>query len=290
MMKKAITLMLFILPLSLSAQEIHEKIAMEICNCIDTLENIDSLEAKVDRCAYDAFDAVIEASSDEVQEIYSTDDAVEQTMKKAMESLMVVCPKVRAFIINQRKDLFYKSSASEEANRLYESGNVAFGKEDYKGALALYLKALKKDKEFVYAIDNTGLTYRKMGDNKKAMKYYLRSLGIYPEGSVALQNLAFVYSIEKDLKNALTCYQKLAFFYPENPEGYFGIGKIYVVVGEYEEAMDYVFTAHRLYTATNSPYLKDSEELISIIYNKLKEANKTEGFMKNAEEFGIHLN
>ncbi|MGD0583313.1 MAG: tetratricopeptide repeat protein [Bacteroidales bacterium] len=274
----------------INAQEIPQKVAVEICNCVDTIENMDSLEAKVDRCAQDALETVLESSSDEVQEIYSSDDAVEETINKAMENLLTVCPKIKKFIIEERKEHFYRRSASEESNKYYYDANKLFETNDYKGALKLYSRALKKDPGYIYAIDNIGLTYRKLGDKKNAIKWYLKSLDLYPEGSFALQNIAYVYIDNNDLKSALMNYQKLAFFYPDDPEGYFGIGKLYVASGEYEAAMDYVFTAHRIYSVSKSEYLKECEQLITVIYNKLKELDKLDSFNRKAKEYGINLN
>jgi len=284
-----ITAFLF-MSLAANAQEIAQKVAIEICNCVDTIENMDSLEAKVNRCSSDALETVLEASSDEVQEIYSSDDAVEETINKAMESLLSECPKIKKFILEDRKETFYKLSASDAANKLYEQGNDLYAKEDFKGALKAYTSAIKKDPSFIYAIDNLALTYRKLGNNKKAIKYYNRSLEIYPEGSLALQNIAVAYLAASDLKSAMESYQKFAFYYPEDPEGYFGIGRIYVASGEYEEAMDYVFAAHKIYTYSNSEYVKDSQQLISVIYNKMREKNKLDEFIQKAKQYGINYN
>jgi tetratricopeptide (TPR) repeat protein len=281
---------LLFLSAAIKAQEIPQKVALEICNCVDTIENMDSLEAKVNRCSSDALETVLEASSDEVQEIYSSDDAVDETITKAMEDLLSVCPKIRKFIIDDRKIQFYRMSESAEANKYYEDGNDLFGKEDFKGALKLYSGAIKKDPGFIYAIDNLAVSYRKLGDNKKAIKYYSKSLDIYPEGSFALQNIALAYIATSDLKSALLSYQKLSFYYPDNPEGYFGIGRMYVAAGEYETAMDYVFTAHKLFSFIKSEYIKDSEQLISVIYNKMREKNKLDEFIQKAKEYSIEYN
>jgi tetratricopeptide (TPR) repeat protein len=88
----------------------------------------------------------------------------------------------------------------------------------------------------------------------------------------------------------MDCYDKLAYFYPEDPEGYFGIGKVYVLSEQYEKAIDYVFIAHRLYTLSGSEYISDTENLAITIYNKLKEQNKTELFRQKAFEYGVNIN
>ena len=101
-MKIFITAALLFISALINAQDIPHKVAVEICNCVDTIENMDSLDAKVNRCASDALGAVLETSSDEVQETYSSDDAVEESINKAMETLLSVCPRIRKFIIEER--------------------------------------------------------------------------------------------------------------------------------------------------------------------------------------------
>jgi tetratricopeptide (TPR) repeat protein len=272
------------------AQDFPQKVAVEICHCLDTISNLDSLDSILDSCAYEALETVFDDASDEIQELYSTDEAVEEVMNKAMEKLLSECPYLRKSIIEERKRVYYRMSDSEDANKFYENGNKAYENKDFRGAIKLYGKALKKDPEFIYALDNTGLAYRQLNDNRKAVKYYQRSLSIYPEGSLALQNLGVAYTNMNQLSSAMDCYDKLAYFYPEDPEGYFGIGKVYVLSEQYEKAIDYVFIAHRLYSLSGSEYISDTENLAITIYNKLKEQNKTELFRQKAFEYGVNIN
>jgi tetratricopeptide (TPR) repeat protein len=209
-----------------SAQDLVKRVAVEICNCVDTIESMDSLDAKLNRCAPMALETVLENLSEEVQEAYSTDEAFTETLKEAFEVLLSECPKIRYFIINGRRSTYYKQSGSDDANKYYEAGNTLLEKEDFKGAIKNYSKAMKKDPQFIYAIDNLALSYRRSGDNKNAVKYYLKSLEIYPEGSFALQNLAVAYTHMKDYNAAIESYDKLVYYYPADPEGYFGLGKV----------------------------------------------------------------
>lgn len=274
---------------TVSAQDLVTRVAMEICNCVDTIENMDSLDAKLNRCAPIAFETILENSSEEVQDIYSTDEAFEETLKKAFEVLLSECPKIRLFIIEERRSTFYRPSDSENANRYYEAGNALLEKEDFKGAIKNYSKATKKDPQFIYAIDNLALSYRRSGDNKNAVKYYLKSLDLYPEGNFALQNLAVAYTNMKEYDMALESYDKLVYYYPADPEGYFGLGKVLVLVEDYEKAIDYVFIAHKIYTIQGSEYYKNTHELAIVIFNKLKEKNKLDLFYQKATEYGISV-
>jgi tetratricopeptide (TPR) repeat protein len=272
-----------------SAQDLIKRVAIEICNSVDTIENMDSLDARLNRYAPQAFITVLENSSEEVQEAYSTDEAFEETLEKAFEVLLSECPKIRYFIIGERRKTFYRLSDSDAANKYYEAGNTMLEKEDFKGAIKNYSKAIKKDPQFIYAIDNLALSYRRSGDNKNAVKYYLKSLEIYPEGSFALQNLGVAYTYMEDYNAALDSYDKLAYYFPADPEGYFGLGKVMVMMNDYELAIDYVFIAHKIYTIQGSDYAKETHELALVIFNKLKEKDKLGLFYQKAKEYGIAL-
>jgi tetratricopeptide (TPR) repeat protein len=273
-----------------SAQDMVEKVAVEICNCVDTIENMDSLDARLNRCAPMAFETVLENSSEQVQEIYSTDEAVEETLNKAFEMLLTVCPKIRNFVIEERRSGFCRMSDSEAANKYYETGNSLLEKEDFKGAIKSYSKALKKDPKFIYAIDNMALAYSRSGDTKNAVKFYLRSMEIYPEGSIAIQNLAIEYTLMKDYSGALDNYDKLTYYYPTDPEGYFGLGKVLILMEDYEKALDYIFIAHKIYSVQGSDKTKETHELAIVIFNKLKEKDRLDLFYEKAKEYGIEVN
>jgi tetratricopeptide (TPR) repeat protein len=272
-----------------SAQDIVKRVAAEICNCVDTIENMDSLDAKLDRCAPLALETVLENSTEELQEAYSSDEAFEETLKNAFEVLLSECPKIRDFVIAERRANFYRLSDSENANKYYEAGNALLEKEDFRGALKNYSKALKKDPEFIYALDNKALAYRRSGDTKNAVKYYLKSLTIYPEGNFALQNLALAYTNMKNYSGALENYDKLAYYYPTDPEGYFGLGKVLILMKDYEQAIDYVFIAHKIYSVQRSEYSKDTHALALEIFNNLKEKDKLDLFYQKASEYGIEV-
>lgn len=274
----------------LNAQDFNTKVAIEICNCIDTIENMDSLNAKAVRCAYAALEIVLETASEEVQDIFSNDNAVEESLTSAMKMLFSECPKIREFILDDRASRFYRMSDSEEANKNYEDGNRLFKAGSLKEALKPYKDAVRTDPQFVYALDNLGLTYRKLGKNKKAVDCYKKSLMIYPEGSFALQNLAVAYTNINNYAQAIDCYERLTFFYPDDAEGYYGTGRVFYLMGDYENSLDYLFIAHKIYLNQKSDYVSDTENLISVIHDKLKNLNKLEIFNQKARQYGISVN
>jgi tetratricopeptide (TPR) repeat protein len=287
-MKKiaGIILFLFVL-LPLSGQDLIENIAVRICNCVDTIENFDSLNAKIDRCTDEALGIYFESPESEENEYYFETDTIQKTVDAVFKSLTRYCPKIREFVLAEKEKQYYKMSDSEKANNFYKAGYEAFQDSDYKTAEKQYKKAIKADPGFVYAIDNLALTYRHLKDYKNSVKFYDKSLKIYPEGLYALQNQAVTYSALRKYEEALNNYYMIINLYPDNPEGYFGVAKNLFVTGKYEDALDYAFFAHRIYAYFAPEFVQDSESLIKDIFIKLKEEGKSEVFFKKAQEFGI---
>ncbi len=275
---------------SVSGQSLVERISVRICNCIDTIENMDSLQAKFNRCITESVSTFWNSDSEDELDNFVSEDSINKTVDSVIAKLSYYCPKIRKFILADKEAHFYKMSDSEKANKFYTAGNEAFEKDDFKTAEKQYLNALKADPEWVYPYDNLGLTYRNMKQFKKAVIYYDKSLKIYPEGSFAIQNQAVAFTFLKDNESALKNYELLINLYPNNPEGYYGAAKIYISNEDYETALNYVFYCHNMYVAQKSDYVKDTEQLAITIYNKMKEQNKQDIFMQKAKEYGITVN
>jgi tetratricopeptide (TPR) repeat protein len=290
MTKKLIfSLSLLLVVSSAEAQDLVDRIVNEICSCIDTVQNSDSLEVRVNDCANEAIQAILKMEIED-PEFPVSEDSIQKIVDAVQISLAANCPKIRDYILSYNEARHYSLSESEIANNFYYDGNAAYKAENYKEAVKLYKKAIKEDPEFIFAIDNLGLTYRKLGDNKKAVSTYEESLSIYPEGTYAILNQAIAYTYQKDYDSALKNYHYLINLYPSDPEGYYGAGKVLVMDEDYENAIDYVFIAHRIYTSQNSDFVKDTKDLTTIIYEKLKELGKLELFNQKVTDFGTTIN
>jgi tetratricopeptide (TPR) repeat protein len=275
---------------SLSGQDLVKKISLQICNCVDTIENMDSLEAKLNRCVPEAFMMYFQTDEEEEENEFSDNDTIKKTMDSVIQQLGSYCPKIRKFVLSNREAQFYRNSASEAANDLYDKGYNAYKAGDYKNAEKYYKQSLKADPEFIYALDDLALTYRKTGEYKDAVRYYDKSLEIYPEGSYALQNQAVAFIYLKNYDRALKNYDLLTNLYPDNPEGFFGEAKVYLLKGEYETALEYALFSHKMYIDQKSEYSKDTENMIVQIRDKMKELNQLDIFNSKAEKFGVHVN
>lgn len=283
----SLALLLFVS--SAEAQDIVDRIVNEICFCIDTVQNNDSLEVRINDCANDAIQAVLKIETEDLEFPVSA-DSIDRIVDAIQLRLVLDCSRVRDYILSYKETRYYGLSYSEQANNFYNDAGAAFDEGNFKKAVTLYKKAIKTDPVFIYAIDNLGLTYRKMGDYKKAASTYDESLSIYPEGTYAILNQAIAYTSLKDYNSALKNYHYYLNLYPDDPEGYYGIGKVLVLSEDYENAIDYVFFAHKIYTSQKSDFVKDTEDLTTIIYDKLKEQDKLDLFNQKAADFGIKVN
>jgi tetratricopeptide (TPR) repeat protein len=291
MKRTLIILFALIVSCAINAQDIVERIAKEICSRIDTIENMDSLYAKVDRCLPSALDFVwnSQPEDDDSDDTFAAPDTVENTVKAVMKSLGYYCPRIREFVLDDMEAKYYKSSGSEKANGYYKAGSDALEAQNYKEAEKQFLKAIKEDPEWVYPLDDIGVTYRKMEDYKKAIKYYEKSLEIYPFGTYALMNEAIAYSNLGDIESAIGNYAKMINLYPDNPEGYYGTARMYYQSNDFEKALGYAFYSHNMYVAAGSEYTKDSEDLLKLLRDKMKEQNKLDIFDSLAAKFGVKI-
>lgn len=290
MMKKLIFSLTFLLVVSTAgAQDLVDRIVNEICSCVDTVQNSDSLEVRINDCANDAIQAILKLEFED-PEFPVSEDSIAIIVNAVQRSLAPNCPKIRDYILSYNEARYYRLPESVAAKNFYYDGNVAYKAENYKEAVKLFKKAIKEDPEFIFAIDNLGLTYRQLGEYKKSVSVYDKSISIYPEGSYAILNQAIAYTYLKDYNSALRNYHYLINLYPSDPEGYYGAGKVLVLAGNYENAIDYVFFAHRIYISQNSDFVKDTKDLTSLIYEKLKEQGKLELFNQKVADFGITIN
>ena len=272
-----------------SAQDLNKLISDRICNCIDTIENIDSLEAKLDRCVNESVTVFWNSDDDEQLEHFAESDTIQNTIDSVMAEFVQYCPKVMAFLLTEKEAKFYKLSESDAANKYYKTGINAFNSNDYESAEKQFLKAIKEDGKFVYAYDNLGLTYRRLKNYRKSVRYFSGSLEIFPEGRFALQNQAVAFLELKDNLNALKNYIMLISLYPDDPEGYFGSARVQYLNEDYENALDYALYAYKMYITQKSDFVKDAEQLISLIHDKMKDQGKVDVYIKKSGEYGIQV-
>jgi tetratricopeptide (TPR) repeat protein len=286
---KKILLPTFVLISFLSnAQTIEEKIAKKACECVAQKAEIGDDAYR--NCIADIVkDAIAKEEDAKTREELNTVEGLMTLLPKVKSLLPEICDKAKGQKSDDKEKIFYSDSKIESAQNAYIIAKDFMRNGQHKLAIENFLMAIKRDENFVLAYDDLAVCYRKLEKYNDAIKYYKKSLEIYPEGDFALMNIAVVYSLKSDFKTAIGYYEKLIQYHPNNAEGYFGAGKNYFLLKNYEKALNNIFTAHRIYIEENSQYAKDSELVIGAIYQKMLEENKEELFKKIAKEHDIQL-
>lgn len=274
---------------NLHSQSIYDKIADASCPCLDLIESYEELLDSANSCIAGGIELLYDNFTQEEQKQLSTVNGMNETFSKVGEIISQHCYNVRHLIVEEKTRIFDNLSSDSVANNYYYQGSEFLENGEYENAIKEFKSAVAIDKTFAYAYDNIGISYRRLDEYKKAVKYYKKSLYIFPEGQVALLNIAVAYTFLEDYDEALINYEYLKYLYNDYPEGYFGAGKILYLQSDYEKALENLFIAHRMYAETGSEYIKDSEQLISLIYNELKKKDMLDVFNKVAEEYNISV-
>nr|WP_321234025.1 tetratricopeptide repeat protein [uncultured Psychroserpens sp.] len=206
------------------------------------------------------------------------------------EYLYENCPELKSTYFTDNEATENSYSDRKKAMKFYEKGQVAFANQEYPNAIVLFNKAVKKDKNFAFAWDNLGYSYRKLNNFDEAIKCYKKSLTIDPKGKMPLMNIAVAYSLKNDLANALKAYENYKSIYDDDPEGYYGMGRILYFQKNYEPALENMIKAYYFYLDMDSPYNIDAQKHIGFIYTEMKELGQLEAFNRIAKENKLQVN
>lgn len=291
-MNKIIAISVFVLIFNLTnsySQSLEEKIAIKACECLKSKKEINDDIYR--ECISTSMSNVVLSSKDKKdREAMNTVEGIQNIFKNTHQILSKTCKIEEKKESNEIENEHYSYSKIETAKNSYIVAKDAMENKNYKIAIEGFQIALKQDNQFVLAYDDIAMCYRQLDDYDNAIKNYEKSLKIYPEGDFALVNIAVVYCLKSDFKNAIKYYEILIKYQPNNAEGYFGAGQNYFTLNDYEKALDNIFIAHRIYTEKKSDYLKDTEQVIAMMYQKLKSENKEDLFKKIAKKNNVEIN
>ncbi len=322
MIKKLITTIFSILICSLffgqktkekvpNTQEILKEISEKTCKCIDSINGYnkikDSINREINICidktvlVYSMSKNLAKTNAD-IERGKIKDKKVNITINSNPESedykksyyeieadLMKNCPRLRD-LVTAAESKYDEITKNPIALDFYNKAIDASKKEDWKDAIKNYKLALEKDPKFIYAWDNIGICYRRIGEYDNAINAYNKSLEIYPKGKMPLQNIAMTYVYKKEYQKAIDAYMNLDKVYPNDPEVYYGIGQIYYdYLKDNEKALDYIAKAYNIYTTQKSPYRTDAETIIGYIYKKMKDEGKIDKFKEILKKNNIRF-
>ncbi|MCK8481828.1 tetratricopeptide repeat protein [Psychroserpens algicola] len=215
---------------------------------------------------------------------------MDENYERIEEYLYENCPQMKQIYFTDNEASENSYSDRKKAMKFYEKGQLAFAKQEYTSAIVLFNKAVKKDKNFAFAWDNLGYSYRKVNNFDEAIRCYETSLAIDPKGKMPLMNIAVAYSLKNDLTNALQAYENYKSIYDDDPEGYYGMGRILYFQKDYEPALENMIKAYYLYVEMDSPYNIDAQKHIGFIYSEMKELDQLEAFNRIAKKHKLQVN
>jgi len=189
--------------------------------------------------------------------------------------------------LEEKRKIFYSDSKNELVQNSFIIGNDMMREKEYNLAIESYKLALLKDSTFVLVLDNMAICYNRLGDFENAIKFNNKSLSVYPEGEHALVNIGVTYTDLSKFEISNKYYLRLTRLYPNNPEGYFGLAKNYILLGEFENGLKNISIAYKIYKDTKSDYIQDTEKIIEMVHQSMKEANREDEFYKLATKYGL---
>jgi len=285
-MKKTLLFFITLSFFNAKSQTLEEKIAAKACSCLEKSKEVN--EEIYRNCLTNSMAEVVLQDKDaKVRAGINTVDGIKSLLQKSDETIAKTCSKFSPKLPENKSEIYYSDSKNEQAQNSYTVAKDFMQAQNYKLAIEGLQMALKKDPNFVLALDDIAVCYRQLEDYDNAIKYYKKSLDIYPEGEYALMNIGVVYSLKSDYKTAIEYYERLIKYQPNNAEGYFGAGKNYLQLNNDEKALSDIFIAHRIYIADKSEYSKHTEMLMGAIYQKMVKENKEDLFKKIAAENNI---
>tara|TARA_B100000242_G_scaffold259306_1_gene204073 strand:- start:1313 stop:2476 length:1164 start_codon:yes stop_codon:yes gene_type:complete len=152
-------------------------------------------------------------------------------------------------------------------------------------AISYYLKAIKKEPQYVQAYDNIAKIYRGLKKYDLAIKFLKTSIDIMPNGDVAHSNLAVIYNLQGNHNDAISEYKKTIEIAPYSPEGYYGLAATYLhYTKEFDLALVNSKKALELYKKNPPNYIGDSYAQVGLTYYYLENDFKAKEYIQIAKQ------
>jgi tetratricopeptide (TPR) repeat protein len=202
---------------------------------------------------------------------------VSSAQKPTATSVPTLPPDVTSRL--ERSDVFCPTK-NELARQSYNDALESQARGKLEDAKQLYLKAVELDPGYCDAMDNLGQLLRSQGNIEEAISWYKKSITILPGNVVAHQNLALAYRIQGKIADAIAEYQLLVQIDSDNPEGYYGLGSIYVDMKRPQDAVMQLKKAEELYAGKSSPLITDARHLLGVSYYMLQEYERARDYFE----------
>lgn len=269
------------------SQSLEERIAVRACECLGKAEEPN--EEKRNECISNAMLYVLlnDADQEDKDIILGALTGNQNIINKVDSIISLTYERYTLRELREKKKKYYTESENRVAHTSFIIGNELMDENDYNAAIESYKLALQQDSTNVPVLDNIAFCYKRLGDFANALKYYQKSLEIYPEGEIALVNTGVFYTEMFEFEISNQFYLRTRQLYPDNPEGYFGLARNYILLGDFEKGLENISIAHDIYQKTNAAYRKDAEAIITIVYQEMKKNGRENEFHELAKKYNI---
>lgn len=285
-MKQAFVIIILFITTAAYSQSLEERIAVRAFECLEKTEELNEEQRYI--CISTAMlDVLLSDADQEDKDILGTLTGTQNIINKVDSIISLKYERYMLRKLREKEKKYYGVSENRHVHTSFIIGNELMSENDYNAAIESYKLALMEDSTYVPVLDNIALCYKRLGDFANALKYYQKSLEIYPEGEAALVNTGVLYTEMFEFEISNQFYLRIRQLYPDNPEGYFGLAKNYILLGEFEKGLENTSIAHDIYQKTNSHYRKDTEAIIKIVYQEMKKTGQENEFHEIAKKYNI---
>jgi serine/threonine protein kinase/tetratricopeptide (TPR) repeat protein len=182
------------------------------------------------------------------------------------------------------------TTSSLEALQAYSLGGKATRENGTVTALLNYQRAIQLDPNFAMGYRAMGNDYFSLGELGRASKYYTKAFELRERASQREKLLItadYYRNVTGELDAAARTYQELIANYPRDKAGYFALGIVYSLQGQYEKAANKIREAQHL-----APDVVFSESLANYLLalQHFEEARQAiqEAHAEKMENFPLH--
>ncbi|OUL62726.1 hypothetical protein [Flavobacterium sp. AJR] len=161
------------------------------------------------------------------------------------------------------KRTYCEMPTDSETKKLFDLGIDCIKHNLYIGAAnQIFQDLIKKDKTFCDAYFFAGYTFRLSNMNKEAVAMYYIADSLSQNKSIEFkQNLATTSMMVGKVDLARKKFKEIISFFPENPEGYYGIALTSTIIGDFDNGLENIKIAEKIYTGEN----KDTQFLKAML-------------------------
>jgi tetratricopeptide (TPR) repeat protein len=145
----------------------------------------------------------------------------------------------------------------------------------------LYNQVLKIDPNYLPALNNLGVLYKKLGKHNKAKSCYEKAITLNPNNIDILYNLGNIFQKLEEYQKAKDYYEKVIKINPNYTDAYNNLGVVFQKLGKYQKAKNCYEKV-----ITIIPNYAEAHNNLGIMFQKLEEYQKA----INCYEKAIQIN